>query len=230
MKRGKPKKSSCNRVVLRANSSLKCGVGISSSYKDESGNDVSHGISLVFYADGKLKSNATFWHGVLHGENERRFSNGQIAGRGSYSHGKKIGIWRTWYVDGHLRDILRYKHGKLHGKCIYYWHPKFPADSRVFTNGIETTKGIIRRIKYRSCYYENKKLKQQESYYLHHGKEIRHGTFFDGKQDGSYIEIPYKDGIPYGRGAFFNLHGELVREYVIDKHGRKMNTNFSKLE
>jgi hypothetical protein len=118
----------------------------------------------------------------------------------------------------------------LHGKCVFWWHPKFFPDIRRYRNGIDKTGGIERRTRHRLSSHKNGTLRLQEVFYVLHGREIYHGAVFEGNEDGSYIEVPYKDGVPFGRGAAFNAKGQLIREYVINKKGQQTTTNFSKLE
>jgi hypothetical protein len=191
---------------------------------------ISHGQVVQFYPNGARKSESNFRYGVLYGRCRSWFPTGRLGGIGNYLRGKKDGAWRSWYLNGTRREYLNYRSGKLHGKCTYWWAPGMKADIRLYRSGVEITGGITRKLQYESSRFPNGRLELQEEYYWHLGKKILHGTVFKGNKNGVYVELPYRDGVQFGRGAEFNAtKGRPTSEFYIDG-GKRKELDYSKIE
>lgn len=57
---------------------------------------------------------------LLHGNFTKYHNNGQLAERGEYKYGLKVGKWTTWTPDGTLVSLLNYDNGQLKGNFITY--------------------------------------------------------------------------------------------------------------
>ncbi len=70
------------------------------------------------------------------------YSNRSLQSKGSYTHGKKDGLWLDYYPNGMLRDSIAYNMGNKTGNS-YAWHSNgFMQDSAVWNNdgsGVEVS-------------------------------------------------------------------------------------------
>ena len=199
------------------------------SYLRMAGKEVSHGKGTQFYPNGTRKTEVHFRYGVRHGRDRAWFPTGRPAITGAYRMGKKHGKWNSWYSNGKRRESLNYRAGKLHGRCVYWWSPGSEADRRMYCNGVETTGGVERRLKISVSRFANGALRIQEEYYWSRGRKTLHGTVFKGNRNGAYVELPFRDGVQFGRGAEFNSRGQLVSEFVV-AGGRRKYLNYAKVE
>lgn len=194
------------------------------------GTETMSGISIVWYPSGIKTSEAFLENDEPHGAVRAWFPDGQLARVSFYSHGQKTGKKETWYSTGDPSSQINYIEGVKHGEQLEWLTPQGPLDRRIFDRGIETTGGVRREIQQESKQYPNGKLQYSEDYYISSdGRRIRHGTYIQGREDGSRIEIPYRDGVIFGRGCELNAAFETIREFVV-VDGKFIEFDFDKYE
>lgn len=173
-----------------------------------------HGLCRVFWANGRIKSEHTFRHGVSHGPSRWYFESGQPGLDGSYFRGERHGLWREWYVNNAPQALLHYCRGALYGRCVWWWLPGARPDIRKFRNGVEVTGGKTRQLQTSLEQDRAGRLIAQTTYYTFAQTRILHGTVMRFRPGGGSVELPYKDGVIHGRGCEWDRRGRL-REFAV---------------
>ena len=79
------------------------------------------GQALLFYPDGKIKSENFYSKGKLNGPSRFFGAEGQILAEGFYVHGLQQGKVHWYYPSGCIYSLQRYKNGAWHGTQEYYY-------------------------------------------------------------------------------------------------------------
>lgn len=57
---------------------------------------------------------------LLHKQYLKYYPNNDLAEKGNFNKGLKVGVWKSWYKDGTLREIINYINGSKNGSYKYY--------------------------------------------------------------------------------------------------------------
>jgi hypothetical protein len=88
-----------------------------------------------FDANGKLRADMHFRHGVLDGTSTLYYPDGKVKKEMSYRNGRKEGNWKTYDKAGHLVSNLHYHEGRLDGLCRHYYDNGKTKDEISYRNG-----------------------------------------------------------------------------------------------
>lgn len=80
-----------------------------------------HGLTRMWYEDGKRRSESLFVDGAPHGIQRSWWPNGQLSGESEYLSGRRIGMKKDWYEDGTKESELTYSEDGKSSSAIY-WH------------------------------------------------------------------------------------------------------------
>lgn len=79
------------------------------------GEDLLHGPSLAWYANGKPQSEGTYDYGKKSGNFTYWHENGQIAATGEFNDDVPEDVWVWWHANGQKAAVGKYQHGLLVG-------------------------------------------------------------------------------------------------------------------
>jgi len=57
---------------------------------------------------------------LLHLEYTQFYSGNQLAEKGNFDYGLKVGLWRKWHPNGSLKEEVQWRAGKKNGVYLYY--------------------------------------------------------------------------------------------------------------
>lgn len=114
------------------------------------------GQSLYFYPDGKLKVEAFYKKGQLHGPWTFYSAEGKILYRSWHVDGKKTGKCAAYYLNGSLYSLLGYRGGELQGAQFYYYADGILKTFEEYENG--KLSGVVR------LYYSNGQMKKEQHF------------------------------------------------------------------
>ena len=72
-----------------------------------------HGTWIYFHDNGQISSRETVKDDVWHGISESWYANGQKKMEGHHQQGAKHGTWKYWSVEGLLERIEEYVNGTM---------------------------------------------------------------------------------------------------------------------
>jgi antitoxin component YwqK of YwqJK toxin-antitoxin module len=109
---------------------------------DEYGNI--HGLSMMWYMDGKRKKETYYHHDKLHGPSRQWRRNGRILEELTWINGEKHGKYSLWCASGQKWEETYYDHGKLHGVSVN-WHSYGEVERiRYYSNHHDITPQILK--------------------------------------------------------------------------------------
>jgi len=90
-------------------------------------NGVLNGKNVIYYVSEEASDNSKrvsavnyYLDGKLNGESIQYFENGSVKEKGTYTNGKKTGIWERYHANGKKMMLERYKEGIRHGWSYAY--------------------------------------------------------------------------------------------------------------
>lgn len=95
------------------------------------------GISVSYYADGKMAIQDEYQNGKKHGVCKKWFSNGNLSYESQYFQGKKNGYSRTWWNNGVLRSESTFEKGVTNGTQRQWYKSGAKFKLRNIVNGKE---------------------------------------------------------------------------------------------
>lgn len=159
------------------------------------------GQMLCFYSSGKVKVEAIYHQGKLHGPWTFYGENGMMLYRSWYVEGKRQGTSAAMYNDGSLYNLRSYVDDLFEGEHLYYYPDGMLKTHACYRKG--KLNGVLR------LYYSNGKLKKEQHFVngVLDGRE-RHWAL-SGKMT---IDAAYKNGLPVGISRRWDENGVLIRE------------------
>lgn len=184
-----------------------------------------HGAWKYFYADGTIKREGTYKHGLENGYFKEYDIAGNLVTTAKFADGTKLedvaelvklDVRKDYYPDGKIKIAATYnKEGKLEGVRREYSEDGNIEKSYIFRNGIMIAEGIVtekgERDGFWKEYFDDGRLRAEGKY----NKDLKEGAwkFYHPngvvEQEGSY----YK-GKPEGEWRWFYAGGETLREEV----------------
>jgi antitoxin component YwqK of YwqJK toxin-antitoxin module len=107
-----------------------------------------------YYANGKIKTEAFYLDGKLHGPWSFYGDEGQLLYRSYYEEGRREGNCYAYYADGSLYSLLNYRQGELQGQQLYYYSDGTLKTAENYENGL--LEGVVQ------LYYVNGRLKKEQ--------------------------------------------------------------------
>lgn len=100
------------------------------------------GIELVYYPNGKLKSERKYNKGKKCGNGKYYYDNGKIEADYNYKNDKRHGICKEYHYNGKIRSECEYKNGKKHGIEKRYYNNGQLSYERHYKNGLRDSWSI----------------------------------------------------------------------------------------
>jgi len=82
---------------------------------DEDGSQIRHGLSSLYWPNGRKKLEMEYYCGVKHGVRVAWYEDGQQWSEGEYVYGKDHGKWTVWFPGGAKSQEFTMEHGAWHG-------------------------------------------------------------------------------------------------------------------
>ena len=101
------------------------------------GDNMRHGTSKSWYANGKQESDGAYEYGNKAGNFTFWHDNGQVAVTGEYKAGQAEGPWIWWHKNGQKSSVGRYENGMLIGEWRW-WDDNGKLTKRQTYNGTES--------------------------------------------------------------------------------------------
>lgn len=144
------------------------------------------GFQKQYYDNGRLKFDAFFRYGELHGECKSWHENGRLESIFGYKNGRFHGMYKEWYEDGSLKNTAHWKNGARCGDDVTL-HPDGKIESIQGFNSIGQQHG-------RSVYFDAEGRKLSESWY-HEGNHPDGCTYNMWHKNGhKKVEIWFENG------------------------------------
>ncbi|MBF4806490.1 MAG: toxin-antitoxin system YwqK family antitoxin [Pseudoleptotrichia goodfellowii] len=173
--------------------------------------EISNSGNFRIHDAGGRQLDVTLKGGIINGQYNEYYSNGNMFTTGKYDDGKKEGLWKIYTESGLLWKSYEYKNNELNGKYILYY---------ASTGGKETVGN-----------YKNDKLDGAWNEYYSNGNKRKSGDYQDGKKNGVFTEwfsngikksvINYADDEINGKMNVYYENGTLF--YEADIVGREGN-------
>lgn len=93
---------------------------------------------------------------LLHLEYIKYFKTNQLAEKGSFDYGLKVGVWKQWYDNGSLKEKINWKNGEKNGTCFFYDDKGLITTSGLYKNNIKN-KVWVNYIKKDTTWYKDGK-------------------------------------------------------------------------
>jgi antitoxin component YwqK of YwqJK toxin-antitoxin module len=186
-------------------------------------NGKKHGPWKYFYADGNVRQEGTYNHGLENGYFKDYDEAGNLVSTAKFSDGVKLedvaelvklDMRKDYYPDGKVKIAATYnKSGQLEGVRREYLPDGTVEKSYIFRNGIMIGEGIVtekgERDGFWKEYYDDGKLRAEGKY----NKDTREGEWRFYHRDGSTEqEGAYANGKPEGEWRWYYPGGQLLRE------------------
>ncbi len=158
----------------------------------------------IMYANGNLKSRASYRNGKEHGVAEefydiKKGKKQLVRLKGEFIDGAQHGKWVAYFADGEPQLEQTYKLGKLHGTTKQYYDTHVLKNEIYYENGLQEGKAVT--------YYPNKKSKSRASY----AEGLLHGEFITYHEDGKMANKgSYHRGIAVGTWKWFDKSGRTI--------------------
>ncbi len=79
------------------------------------------GVKYYWFKSRKVQATQSDYAGeLLDGLYTKYYYSNELAEKGNFNKGKKIGIWKSWYKNGQLATTENWNKGVLNGKCVFY--------------------------------------------------------------------------------------------------------------
>jgi len=169
------------------------------------------GVYVEKWPDGKLKLEAHYKDGKLHGLMRRWHENGQLAAQEEYENGKWEGRRAAWWDNGQVQFDWQYHEGKLKEGTWKSFHKNgtFWTSCRMGAGGKAPDQDQV-------AYHDNGKVE----YRGHWKDEHQEGKWEYFYPDGAKSEVRhYKEGLLHGWRTKWNEKGEVI-ERVEYRNGK----------
>lgn len=166
------------------------------------------GQTLYFYPDGKVKAEAFYHAGRLHGPWTFYSPTGVVLYRSWFIEGEKQGRSCAYYLNGALYSLCGYRNGQLQGEQLYYYPDGILKTKEHYQEGL--LEGVVQ------LFYVNGRLKKEQ----HFAKGELHGQERMWDELGVLmIEASYEYGKVVGVSKKWHANGQLARRVVHGKDG-----------
>lgn len=128
--------------------------------------DKCDGKMLVFYKNGKLKTEAHYKYGIPIGVHTDYYETGKLMSKSYFKNGNPNGTWRGYYENGKNKYKVSFLNGEKHGTCYFFYENGNTMEVVTYNNGI--LNGAYKG------YYESGQLKCT-------------GTYKNGKESGVWF-------------------------------------------
>lgn len=159
-------------------------------------------------------------NGYRHGVWVMYYMNGKLKSEGEFDNGNPLGEWKTLYSSGNTESVIKYdKAGKAQGEYLVYHKNKKIKESGVFVDGLLQGKvetffddGTI----HKTDFYKDSKKHGQFLEYNREGIVISEWNYEDHIESGPFLET-FKSGAKRRTGNMSSgkRHGE-VRKFYED--------------
>ena len=79
------------------------------------------GVKYYWYKSRKVQATQNDYAGeLLNGLYTKYYYSNELAEKGKFHNGRKIGVWKSWYKSGQLTTAMKYKNGRLDGKSVSF--------------------------------------------------------------------------------------------------------------
>jgi len=95
------------------------------------------GVVTELFANGSLKSNATYREGKQHGIEKVWYENGQLSSIRFYENGKKVATHKGWWENGSERFVYHFVDGEHHGENTQWYLSGQIFQQRQYEHGKE---------------------------------------------------------------------------------------------
>lgn len=169
---------------------------------------VREGQTLYFYEDGKIKVEAYYRQGKLHGPWTYYGRQGGVLSRSWFVNGIREGKSLLYHTTGRVYSHQGYRNGLRQGRQLYFYPNGVLKSSEHYQDGVLT--GDL------TLYHENGRIKMQQHFV--DGKLNGVERFFsvDGKL---FAEATYDNGNPEGISNRWHANGILARQVTHTKEG-----------
>src|SRR5579863_7821596 len=189
---------------------------------------VPHGMSLSYFADGKLENSAFYDRGIPHGEMKVFHPNGQLRGHCFFVQGERHGQALAYFEDGTKSEEIAFEGGKIVGTLIKYYPKGGRAVLVPYENGLPHgnamewfEEGTLRAsMRYQKgvlhsdgknpalvVYAEDRSIQEVQDF--NQGQPV--GTHFKYHQNGKEAyKVYYKEGKKQGKEQFFSSEGAVI--------------------
>ncbi len=173
--------------------------------------DKCNGKMLIFYKNGKLKTEAHYEYGIPIGEHKDYYETGRIMSESYYKNGSPIGTWKAYYENGNVKYEVSFSDGKKHGLCYFYNENGQVKYAGMYKNGKESgvwcfydERGICTTLDYdyhsinnyqQQTNRKKKSLSPQDAYDEGYNSGYEKG--YEDGSDGRYFEYGYDDSSNY---------------------------------
>jgi uncharacterized protein len=166
-------------------------------------NNVKHGPSANYYANGNKKIKQYYFNGERHGKITVYNEVGGKQTDGGYYYGMRHGLWTEYWENGKTKSIIHYEYGNVVDSIVWYNENGTLSASRSYANNMKHG---------RAYYYDPDGVLQQIRIY-DEGKIV--GYTYAGKDGELLPVIPLENETATIKSYFAN--GNVSREYRFEK-------------